>query len=154
MYSKEEETKIKKDFWDSFTTYSTPILKENGKYKWLLYNTRIKGLELKFSVSRKRIGVIMEVNSKSEDRRLRIFEALNDYKLLFDESLPELQWELISQTQLGKPVSEIGTYLCNVDYLNKSHWGLIFAFMSEKMLALETTYLEIFESLKNELKNP
>jgi len=153
MYSKDEEKVLKKKFWDGFEAYSAPRLSEKGKRTWVLFHTRIKGLEFKFFVNREKVGVILEINHRNEDRRLRIFEALNDYKAFIDDGVPGLEWHLIAYTPEGKEVSQISVYVENVDYYNPATWPAIYPFFCKTMLQLEENYFIIFESLKEELRN-
>lgn len=153
MYSKDEEKALKKEFWDGFADYAQPFLKERGKRTWLLFNTRIRGLEFKFYVDRQKAGVLLEINAKNEDRRFRIFEALNDYKSLLEEGMPTLDWHLIAETPMGKEVSEISVCLSDVDYYNRQTWPAIYPFFCTTMLLFEENYFDIFESLKAELQH-
>ena len=77
MYSKDELKSLKIEFWESFAAYCEvqPYLKGRKKI-WTLYNTKVKGVELKFDANRKGAYVILEVNHRSEDERLEMFERL------------------------------------------------------------------------------
>ena len=60
MYSKEELKQLKKEFWEGFGTYCSliPALKRR-KSKFMLYNTKMKGVELKFDATRTGASVIL-----------------------------------------------------------------------------------------------
>ena len=68
MYSKDELKKLKVEFWESFAAYCEvqPYLRRRRKM-WVLYNTKVKGMELKFDVNRNGAYVILEVNHRQED---------------------------------------------------------------------------------------
>ena len=53
MFSKEESKKIRQEFWTSFG-------KEYPR-KWLLYNTKIKGVTLKFTFTTKIAQVSIDI---------------------------------------------------------------------------------------------
>ena len=65
MYSKDELRKLKTEFWESFAAYCEvqPYLRRRRKM-WVLYNTKVKGVELKFDATRNGAFVILEVNHK------------------------------------------------------------------------------------------
>ena len=73
MYSKEELKQLKKEFWEGFGVYCSqvPALKRR-KSKFMLYNTKMKGVEMKFDATREGAFVILEINLPSEKARLRI----------------------------------------------------------------------------------
>ena len=66
MYSKDELKNLKLEFWESFAAYCEvqPYLRDRKKI-WTLYDTKVKGVELKFDVSRNGAYVILEVNHRN-----------------------------------------------------------------------------------------
>ncbi len=81
MYSREELKQLKQEFWKSFATFCElqPYLRNRPKM-WMLYNTKVRGVELKFDATRSAAYVILEVNHKKEDERLKMYEKLTWYK--------------------------------------------------------------------------
>ena len=77
MYSKDELKNLKLEFWESFAAYCEvqPYLRGRKKI-WILYDTKVKGVELKFDISRSGAYVILEVNHRSEEFRLEMYERL------------------------------------------------------------------------------
>jgi hypothetical protein len=152
MFAKEEEKQLRIEFWEKFGAFSQDYLSASGQKKWTLYNTKIKGLELKFAASRLYAGAYIEVNHKSEDRRLQIYEAIDSFKAVMQ--LPGgCSWQLVCATEEGKEVSRIGYTAHGLDYLDRGHWPQIMAFMAEKMMILETNFNEISLPLKEELNS-
>ena len=152
MFTLNEEKALKQRFWDCFGTYCKPRLMEEGKRSWLMYHTHIKGLELKYTLSRSMVSTMIEINHKDEDRRLRIYEALNDYRALIDDGIDGIDWQLTTSNDAGRDVSQIRIVMPEVDYLDQTRWPEIFAFMYQSMNQLENNFLDIHDSLKNELK--
>ena len=92
MYSKEELKNLKLEFWESFAAFCEvqPYLRGRKKI-WTLYDTKVKGVELKFDANRQGAYVILEVNHRSEDLRLEMFERLTpDNKKLVISTIEEL----------------------------------------------------------------
>ena len=84
MYSKDELKQLKREFWESFNAYCEvqPYLR-NRKKMWLLYNTKVRGVEMKFDVTRNAAYVILEVNLKQEDQRLEMYEKLTCTRIIW-----------------------------------------------------------------------
>ena len=76
MYSKDESKLLRKEFWIVFARRCelVPELRHKKK-KWVLYDTGLSGIDLKFEVTRSQALVMIEINSKEEVRRLEIFEV-------------------------------------------------------------------------------
>ena len=145
MYSKDEAKQLRKDFWDDFGYYSRrlPELKGQNK-KWILYNTKIKHLELKFEVERKRVQVMMEVNHRNESHRLDVFGQLEQYKKIIEEQFGSpLTWELIYPLSENKDVCRIYCERTDLDFYNREQWPTIFRYLSINMLNMERAFLEI-----------
>ena len=88
MYTKDELRELKIAFWESFAAYCEvqPYLQGRKKI-WILYDTKIKGVELKFDATRNGAYVILEINHRQEDLRLEMFEKLSWYKETYIHSL-------------------------------------------------------------------
>ena len=96
MYSKDELKNLKREFWGSFADYCEvqPYLCRRKKI-WTLYNTKVKGVELKFDATRDGAYVILEVNHRSESERLEMYEKLTWYKEQLEKDFPEgLIWDV------------------------------------------------------------
>ena len=150
MYTKDELRKLKIAFWESFASYCEvqPYLRDRKKI-WILYNTKIKGVELKFDATRNGAYVILEVNHKQEDLRLEMFEKLTWYKETLEKDFPEgLIWDICYVRETGKEVARIYTCKEGIDFHRKEHWGEFFLFMASKMYLLERNFTEIAEYIR------
>lgn len=150
MYSKEELKNLKLEFWESFAAFCEvqPYLRGRKKI-WMLYDTKVKGVELKFDADRQGAYVILEVNHKREDLRLEMFEKLSWYKDNLEKELPDgLIWDIYYVRESGKAVARAYTMKEGIDIHNRSHWGEFFTFMAKRMYLLERNFKEIAEYLK------
>ena len=96
MYSKDELKNLKLEFWESFAAFCEvqPYLRGRKKI-WTLYDTKVKGVELKFDATREGAFVILEVNHRGEEARLEMFERLTWYKDTLETDFPEgLTWDI------------------------------------------------------------
>ncbi len=156
MYSKEELKKLRLTFWERFGKRCEvhPELKYR-KRKWMLHRTKIKGVALRFEVSREDAKVILELSNRSETLRLKAFEFLERYKVLLEQGFENgLIWDFFHEREdSGKQVCRIYTQLSGVDFHRQHQWPDIFNFYIDNMLRLEHNFLEIKDLLDDELKN-
>ncbi|MCC8094539.1 MAG: DUF4268 domain-containing protein [Tannerellaceae bacterium] len=150
MYSKEELKQLKVEFWESFAAFCEvqPYLR-NRKKIWTLYNTKVKGVELKFDATRQGAYVILEVNHKKEDNRLDMFEKLTWYKEALEKDFLEgLIWGICYVRETGNQVARIYTAKEGIDIHRREHWGEFFIFMATQMYLLERNFLSIADYIK------
>ncbi|RHJ87708.1 DUF4268 domain-containing protein [Parabacteroides sp. AM08-6] len=150
MYSKDELKNLKLEFWESFAAFCEvqPYLKGRRKI-WTLYNTKVKGVELKFDATRDGAFVILEVNHRIEEERLEMFERLTWYKETLEKDFPEgLIWDICFVRDTGKQVARIYTEKRGIDFHRRGDWGMFFTFMASQMFLLERNFMSIAEYLR------
>ena len=151
MYSKEELKRLKLEFWESFAAFCEvqPYLRRRRKI-WTLYNTKVKGVELKFDANRQGAYVILEVNHRNESDRLEMFERLSWYKETLERDFPEgLIWDICFVRENGEQVARIYTAREGLDLHRRSDWGELFNFMAQQMYLLERNFMEIAEYIRD-----
>ena len=149
MYSKDELKNLKLEFWESFAAFCEvqPYLRGRKKI-WTLYDTKVKGVELKFDATREGAFVILEVNHRGEEARLEMFERLTWYKDTLEMDFPEgLTWDICFVRDTGKQVARIYTSKSGIDFHRRQDWGEFFSFMASQMYLLERNFMSIAEYL-------
>ena len=150
MYSKDELNNLKLEFWESFAAFCEvqPYLRGRKKI-WTLYDTKVKGVELKFDATREGAFVILEVNHRGEEARLEMFERLTWYKDTLEMDFPEgLTWDICFVRDTGKQVARIYTSKSGIDFHRRQDWGEFFSFMASQMYLLERNFMSIAEYLR------
>ena len=150
MYSKDELKNLKLEFWESFAAFCEvqPYLRGRKKI-WTLYDTKVKGVELKFDATRDGAFVILEVNHRGEEARLEMFERLTWYKDTLETDFPEgLTWDICFVRDTGKQVARIYTSKSGIDFHRRQDWGEFFSFMASQMYLLERNFMSIAEYLR------
>ena len=143
MYSKDELKNLKLEFWEI-----QPYLRGRKKI-WTLYDTKVKGVELKFDATRAGAFVILEVNHRGEEARLEMFERLTWYKDTLETDFPEgLTWDICFVRDTGKQVARIYTSKSGIDFHRRQDWGEFFSFMASQMYLLERNFMSIAEYLR------
>jgi hypothetical protein len=155
MYNREEAKQIRKEFWVLFAKRCeiVPELKSKKK-KWMLYDTKIPGLDLKFEIDRHSATVMIELNHRNEDKRLALFEKLQKYKPLLEEGFDDgLNWSFLYTRENGEEVCRIFVEQSGFDVHNRNQWPDIYNFFIRNMLTLENNFRNIKEFLDAELEN-
>jgi hypothetical protein len=142
MYSKEENQKLKREFWVLFA--------EKYPRKWLLYDTKIKDFSFKFYVENTKAQVLIDIEHRSNEKRIAYYEKVVALRsILEDEFIKNLVFEKNFTLESGKTISRIWVELPQVSVSNRNYWDQIFDFFNEKMSALELFYLEYDEFIKD-----
>jgi hypothetical protein len=142
MYSREESQKLKREFWVAFA--------EKYPRKWVLYDTKIKDFSFKFYIDNKKVQVLIDIEQRSDEKRIAYFEKLEALKNILDEEfIKDLVFEKNYTLESGKTISRIWVEKSGVGFSNRNNWDVIFDFFFEKMNALEMFYLEYDEFIKD-----
>jgi hypothetical protein len=154
MYSKEEIKKLHIDFWELFKRRCDvhPDLRHKKK-NFILHRTKIRGIAFRFDVDRKRALVMLELNHRNEDTRIKAFEIVERYQTIMEEGFANgLIWEFYHQREdSGQEVCRIYAQLESVDIHNRNQWPDIYNFFIENMLLLEENFSFISDIVKEEL---
>ena len=136
MFSKEQSKKIRQEFWTNFgKTYPR---------KWLLYNTKIKDVSLKFTFNTKIAQVSIDIESPDDFMRSYYFDKLMSLKnIIKTDYLPNIVFDENYSLDNGKMVSRIYVELDdNVSIHNKHTWERTMDFLNKKMNLLESFFIE------------
>ena len=142
MYSKEENQRLKREFWIAFA--------EKYPRKWILYDTKIKDFSFKFYVENTKAQVLIDIEHRNEDKRLQYFEKMEALRSILEtEYISGLVFEKNFTLDSGKTISRIWVEQSQVSVSNRKYWDAIFDFFFEKMNALEMFYLEYEAIIKD-----
>jgi hypothetical protein len=142
MYSREENQRLKREFWIAFA--------EKYPRKWLLYDTKIKDFSFKFFVDNKKAQVLIDIEHRSNEKRIAYYEKLVSLKnILKEEYISSLVYEQDYTLESGKTISRIWVEKLHVSVSNRTNWDEIFDFYYENMHALELFYLEYDSYIKD-----
>ncbi|MRH99049.1 DUF4268 domain-containing protein [Kriegella sp. EG-1] len=138
MFSKEESKKLRQDFWIAFG--------KSYPRKWILYNTKVKGLLFKFDFDVKRARVSMDVDTNNLEKRISLWEKLVSLKSIFiDDFWPEAIFDDSFYLENGKEISRIYLELHNVSIHDKNTWQETMQFLYLNMILLEDFFFEYKE---------
>ena len=141
MFSKEESRQLRQEFWTSFG--------KSFPRKWLLYNTKIKGLSFKFHFDTKSALIALDLEDDLENR-INCWEKLVALKgILKDEYLPNAIYEEEYYLENGKEISRIYVPLNEkVSIHNKNTWQVVMEFFNTHMSLFEAFFEEYKDIIK------
>mgnify|MGYP006050991263 FL=1 len=152
MYKRDELKQLKTDFWNGFADYCNTIPRlAQRKQKFMLYNTRLKGAELKFDVQRYDVSIVLEINHTDYERRIELFEHFKACRLLFEESFGDMEvvYEPFYVLETGKEVCRIYVSMKqDVDFHRRDDWQIFYIFMARNMMKLERIFNQAKQALE------
>ena len=139
MYSKQEASLIKQEFWTAFGKYMSPVLSAEGeKINWINYKTGEKSIYFRMNADNKKASIGIELTHKDEDIQVLYFEHFQTLKSLLRKSLgEEWIWKLHTKDELGKTISFIYTEIENVSIFKKEDWPVLISFFKPRIIALD-----------------
>lgn len=135
MFSKEESRLLRQEFWISFG--------KSFPRKWILYNTKMKGLSFKFHFDTKTALVALDIEDDLE-KRIKYWEKLEALKsILLDDFLPDAIFNEEYLLENYKEISRVYVPLeQKVSIHNKNTWRDVMEFFNEKMNLFEAFFEE------------
>lgn len=151
MYSREEMKILKRNFWTGFDDFCSELPRfKYRKCKWILYNTKIKGVELKFDATRDGAYVIFELNHPRRSRRLEMYATMLKYKVVVDQYFADAEWQEEYEKPCGTMVSRIYRRLGGLDIHRQEQWPEFYPFLSKEMCHCERMFKEMRELLQED----
>jgi len=135
MYSREEAKQVRQQFWTMFG--------KRYDRKWLLYNTKIKDIVLKFSFEDRRALVSIDIEHDDEVYRAYYFDKLISLKsILQQEVSPDIILDDSYVLESGKQISRAYIMLEGVKIQKKTQWPDVYEFFYEHMDKMESFFWE------------
>ena len=109
MYSKQESTKLKQEFWTAFGQYMAPIMSAEGdKINWINYTTGEKHIQFRMHADNKKASIGIELSHNDHEIQQLYFEQFVQLKKIFESSIEE-EWLWVQHVtdDHGKVITEI-----------------------------------------------
>lgn len=149
MYSKDEMKALKREFWTEFAEYcNTDAVLSKRRTKFMLYNTRVKGIEMKWVVEPKLVEVVMEFNHPSDAVLAEQWTKMESCKSLFSKGygrdFDHLIWDdNYELAGIDKTVKRIYLSREGLNFHRRSDWPEIFVFMGQNMHKMEKAWKNV-----------
>ena len=138
MYSREEASRIKHEFWTTFGKYMSPVPSASGvKINWINYHTRVKDIYFRMDADSKSAMIGISIEHRDPGIQQLYFEQFEQFKTLLRQELQEhWQWQLHARVR-DKVVSGAFTRLANVSVFEKDDWPALISFFKPRLIALD-----------------
>lgn len=144
MYSKEQISKLKTQFWTSFGQYMKPVPGASGlPVNWINYKTGIRHIYFKMEADTTKAVIAIEISHPQESARLHYYhQFLSLKKLLVSATAFNWQW---NETVKGdhKITSSISQQLDAVNILDQADWPAIISFLKPRIMALDAFWEQV-----------
>jgi hypothetical protein len=153
MYSKQEASKLKHQFWTSFGLYLAPVLSADGeKINWLNYKTGIKYIHFRMDADSRKAYIGIEISHPDKDIQELFFQHFQQLRKILEETVDEQWiWKLHNRNDHGKTISSIYTELSPVNIFDKQDWPALISFFKPRIIALDEWWSQVkyaFEALQ------
>src|SRR5688500_4628212 len=109
MFSREEASRIKHEFWTTFGKYMSPIPSAEGmKISWVNYHTGLKDIYFRMDANKKSAAIFISMEHTDSDLQELYFEQFLEMKDVLHATLQEKwDWQLHTRVADGKIISRI-----------------------------------------------
>lgn len=139
MYSKQEASKLRQEFWTIFGQYMSPILSAEGeKINWINYKTGEKNIFFRMHADNKKASIGIELTHNDRETQQFYFEQFFQFKNLFKETLKEEWiWQLHTYDEHSKLISRIFVERSGISMFQKGEWPQLISFFKPRIIALD-----------------
>ncbi|MGZ3852046.1 MAG: DUF4268 domain-containing protein [Flavisolibacter sp.] len=153
MYSKQEASLLRQEFWTTFGQYMSPISSAEGeKINWVNYKTGVRNIAFRLQADNKKATIAIELSHKDKEVQQLYFEQFLQFKNLFDTTIDEAwNWQLHYHDEHGKIVSRIYNEKAGISIFQKTDWPELISFFKPRIIALDEFWSSVkyaFESLR------
>jgi len=151
MFSREEASHIKQEFWTAFGRYMSPILSAEGvKTNWVNYHTRVKDVYFRMDAGKKSATISISMEHGDPDMQELYFEQFLELKDHLENELQETwEWQLKSSGDDGKTITKIYKELADASVFNRDDWPELISFFKQRLIALDRFWENAKYSFQN-----
>lgn len=153
MYTKQEASLLRQEFWTTFGRYMSPVLSAEGEaVNWINYKTGEHGIVFKMEADNEIATIAIVISHPDEGIRKLYFEQFVQLRTMLLSEVGE-GWHFTEDNTIlyGKAVSAVYAELNEVNIFNKQDWPALISFFKQRMIALDAFWSNAryaFESLR------
>jgi hypothetical protein len=153
MYSKQEASQLRQEFWTTLGRYMSPVLSAEGeKVNWINYKTGEKSTFFRLHADNKQAFIALEFAQRDTAIQELYFQQLQQLRILFEEEAgSDWTWQLHHCDDQGQVVSRVVAFLEDVSVFRKEDWPQMISFFKPRLIALEAFWSQAryaFEALR------
>ncbi|MEO7045338.1 MAG: DUF4268 domain-containing protein [Ferruginibacter sp.] len=148
MYTKQEASAIRQQFWTTLGQYLSPIPSAAGdKINWINYKTGIKNIHFKMDADKDEAIIRIEIRGEEVKRELIYNLFLSLQKQFNSLLINEFTWQKETFDEHNKPLGCIYSVSGNLNVFKKEDWPDLISFFKNNITALDAfwaAHKEIF----------
>ena len=139
MFSRQEASKLRQEFWTTFGQYMSPVLSSEGeKINWINYKTGEKDISFRMNADNAVAVIAIELTHNDNEIQQIYFEHFLQLKKILEETIgEEWNWELHKQNDSGKLLSRIYKEKKGCSIFKKENWSDLISFFKPRIIALD-----------------
>lgn len=143
MFTREETSRMKEEFWTTFGRYMSPVPSADGvKINWVNYHTTVKDVYFRMDAQPRLASICISIESRDLATQALVFRQFEEFKTLLHTTVDEeWQWQL-HVAGAGKITSRICKSILGVSVLNKDHWPVLISFFKPRIIALDSFWVD------------
>jgi hypothetical protein len=152
MFTREQASIIKQEFWTAFGKYMRPIPgAHGGKINWINYHTGVKNIHFRMTADHHSAAIYISIQHADPGIRELYFEQFLELRDLLHTTLQEeWEWQRAIPINDGKVLTRIYKEISAVSVFNRDHWPELISFFKTRIIALDSFWENAkysFESL-------
>ena len=154
MYSRQEASQMKQEFWTVFGQYLQPIPSADGeKVNWVNYKTGDKNIRFRMDADNKMAVISIELIHKDDGIRQLYYDQFSEFRSLFHQVMGE-EWYWLPQNsdENGRTRSMVYRQQTGLNIFNKEDWPALISFFKPRLIALDEFWSNVkyqFEILRS-----
>jgi hypothetical protein len=150
MYSKQDASTLRQEFWTAFGMYmALHLSSERARINWSNYKTGIGSIRFKMNVDKQHASIGIWISD--DPHHETIYHQFHQFKNLLEGFTGESwTWNHLKKNREGKVFSSIEISLPAINIFNKQDWPAIISFLKPRIIALDAFWNDIkpaFESM-------
>lgn len=151
MYSKQEVSQLRQEFYTSLGRYMTPILSADGeKINWINYKTGEKHVFFRIDADQRLASIAIEITHPSLTEQKLFFDQFLKQKYILEDIIGEpWEWALHIAGPHHKILSRIHKDIAPINIYNKEDWPQLISFFKPRLIALDEYWSMARYNFKN-----
>lgn len=144
MYSKQQASQIRQEFWTTFGRYMQPVLSAaSEKVNWVNYKTGAKHIYFRMHAG-KGAAIAIELTHNEDNSRLESYNRLQQLSSILQHYMnEEWIWQIALEDEHGKIISSVNKEMPGVNVFNKEDWPALISFFKPRIIALDAFWNEV-----------
>jgi hypothetical protein len=139
MYTREESSRLRQEFWTTFGRYMNPVPSSEGmKISWINYHTGVRDVYFRMYADEREARIAITLEHHEVGLQELFFEQFTELKTRLHQELhEEWIWQLHDTHDPNRVISRIYKSLPAVNVYNKAQWPDLISFLKPRLITLD-----------------